>query len=567
MGVDFIGRKLGFLLMLAAVALPVSAANPASISGFVRDAGGVPQMGALVAILSRHGSLEITAFTDAKGYFSIPDLGAGSYDVKVSAPSFLPTLREGLALRAGASMVINLTLSTLGDAIKLIPSKQATSVDDDWKWTLRSAANRPILRMKNGAPVIVSSSGSQEPLKASVAFLSGAEGDTFGPSGEMSTKVAVQKSMFGSGTLRFNGDVGYGDGPAATDFRTSYSTTMPDGSHAEFAITAHHFAFSPDPAIHEETMDALAGRFTDTMVLADALELHLGTEFETVQFLGAVNALKPFGTADLHLSPNTVVEYQYTTSMPNNRASKGYDSAPADMTESGPRMSMLDSNPVLEKGHHQELSVSHRTGDTNLQIAYYDDHIRNTALTGVGELGGEWGNVLSDIYSGTFAYTGADLHAGGVRLVAQRKLKKNLAATLDYAYGGVLTLNGTPGNIASVRQLTEKDYRHAVAIKLTGDVPRTGTHCIVSYRWISGDALLTPVDMYNVSAGQADPYFNLFIRQPLPWMGFLSGRMEALLDIRNLLAQGYVPMARENGNPVYLVQTARSVRGGVAFVF
>jgi len=566
MGVDFIGRKLGLLLLVAAVALPVSAANPASLTGFVRDAGGVPQMGALVAIIGRHGSPEITAFTDAKGYFSVPDLGAGLYDIKVSAPSFLPTLREGLSLHAGATMVINLTLSTLGDAIKLIPSRQSTSVDDDWKWTLRSVANRPVLRIKNGAPVIVANSGSQAPTRASVAFLSGSEGDSFGPSGELSTKVAVQKSIFSSGTLRINGDVGYGDGPAATVIRTSYTTTMPDGSHAEFAVTANHFAFSPDPAIHDETMDALSGRFTDTMVFADALELHMGTEFETVQFLGAVNALKPFGTADLHLSPNTVVEYQYTTSVPNARASKGYDSAPADMTESGPRVSMLDSNPVLEKGHHQELSLSHRIGDTNLQIAYYDDHIRNTALTGVGELGGEWGNVLSDVYSGTFAYTGADFKTRGVRLVAQHKLKKNLAATLDYAYGGVLTLNGAPGNIEAVRQMTEKDYRHAIAAKLSGDIPRTGTHCIVSYRWISGDAL-TPVDMYNVSAGQADPYFNLFVRQPLPWIGFLSGRMEALVDIRNLLAQGYIPMARENASPVYLVQTARSVRGGVAFVF
>ena len=566
MGVDFIGRKLGFILLLAAVALPVSAANPASISGFVRDSGGVPQMGALVAILGRHGSQQITAFTDAKGHFSIPDLGAGLYDVKVSAPSFLPTLREGLAVRAGAAMVINLTLSTLGDAIKLIPSKQSTSVDDDWKWTLRSAANRPILRIKNGAPVIVANSRMHEPLKASVAFLSGAEGDAFGPSGEMSTRVAVQKSMFGSGTLRFNGDVGYGEGPAATVLRTSYTTTLPDGSHAEFAVTAHHFSFSPDPAIHDETMDALTGRFTDSIVLADALELHMGTEFETVQFLGTVNELKPFGTADLHLSPNSVLEYEYSTSLPNTRVSKGYDSAPADMTESGPRMSVIDSNPVLEKGHHQELSLSHRMGNTNLQVAYYDDQIRNTALTGVGELGGEWGNVLSDVYSGTFAYTGADLKAAGVRVVAQRKLKKNLAATLDYAYGGVLALDGTPANIEAVRQMTEKEYRHTVAMKLAGDVPRTGTHCIVSYRWISGDSL-TPVDMYNVSAGQADPYFNLFIRQPIPWLGFLSGRMEALLDVRNLLAQGYVPMAREGETPVYLVQTARTVRGGVAFVF
>ena len=566
MGVEFVSRKLGFVLLLAAVALPVSAANPASISGFVRDAGGVPQMGALVAIMARHGSQQITAFTDAKGYFSIPELGAGLYDVKVSAPSFLPTLREGLALRAGASMVVNLTLSTLGDAIKLIPTRQATSVDDDWKWTLRSAANRPILRIKNGAPVLIANPSAQEPLKASVAFLSGSDGDAFGASSELNTKVAVQKSIFGSGTLRFNGDVGYGEGPAATVFRTSYSRVMPDGSRAEFAVTAHHFSLTPDTSIHGESVDALSGTFTDTMVLADALELHLGTEFETVQFLGAVNELKPFGTADLHLSPNTVVEYQYSTSVPSTRTSKGFDSSPADLTEASPRISVTDANTVLEKGHHQEISISHRVGDTNLQIAYYDDQIRNPALIGVGELGGEWGNVLSDVYSGTFAYTGSGLKTGGVRLVAQRKLRKNLAATLDYAYGGVLALDGTPANIGDVRRMADKEYRHAVSVKLAGDLPRTRTHCIVSYRWISGEAL-TPVDMYNVSAGQSDPYFNLFIRQPIPWTGFLSGKIEALFDIKNLLAQGYIPMARESASPVYLVETARSVRGGVAFVF
>ncbi|HLH05790.1 MAG TPA: carboxypeptidase-like regulatory domain-containing protein [Terriglobales bacterium] len=560
------GRKLGLILALAAVALPLCAATPASISGFVRDSAGTPQMGALVAVFARRGFQEFTSYTDARGYFSVPDLGAGLYDVKVSAPSFLPTLREGVALRAGASMLLNLTLSTLGDAIKLIPSKQSTSVDDDWKWTLRSAANRPILRIKNGTPVVIANPNLQEPTKASVAFLSGSEGDNFGPSGEMSTNFAVQKSLFGSGTLRLNGDVGYGPGPAATVLRTSYSRMMPDGSRAEFAVTAHHFSFSPDPSLRDQTMDALTATAADTITLADVVEMQFGTEFQTVQFLGAVDEVKPFGRVDVHLSPDTVVEYQYATSVPNMRPSKGFDSAPADLTETNPRMSILGSNPVLEKGHHQEISLSRRMGATNLQVAVFDDQIRNTALTGVGDLGGEWGNVLSDLYSGTFAYTGADLKTAGVRLVVQRKLRKDLAATVDYAYGGVLALQGTPTDIASVRDLSRKDYRHAVAVKLAGDLPSTGTHCIVTYRWINGNAL-TPVDMFNVSAGQADPYFNIFIRQPIPWGTFLSGRMEALLDIRNLLAQGYLPMERGNVSPVYLVQSARSVRGGVAFVF
>jgi hypothetical protein len=108
--------------------------------------------------------------------------------------------------------------------------------------------------------------------------------------------------------------------------------------------------------------------------------------------------------------------------------------------------------------------------------------------------------------------------------------------------------------------------RHALAGKLSGKLPDANTRWIVSYRWINGEAL-TPVDMFNASAGQTDPYLSLYFRQPIPGMGFFPCRVEALVDVRNLLAQGYVPVRGEDGHTVYLVQSARSVRGGVAFVF
>ena len=43
--------------------------------------------------------------------------------------------------------------------------------------------------------------------------------------------------------------------------------------------------------------------------------------------------------------------------------------------------------------------------------------------------------------------------------------------------------------------------------------------------------------------------------------------MEALLEIRNLLAEGYVPVFGQDGHTLYLVQAPRSLRGGVAFTF
>ena len=62
------------------------------------------------------------------------------------APSFLPALREKIGLRPGASLNVNVTLSTLLGAMQLGPVRAVTD-DDDWKWTLRSVANRPILRI------------------------------------------------------------------------------------------------------------------------------------------------------------------------------------------------------------------------------------------------------------------------------------------------------------------------------------------------------------------------------------------------------------------------------------
>jgi hypothetical protein len=141
-----------------------------------------------------------------------------------------------------------------------------------------------------------------------------------------------------------------------------------------------------------------------------------------------------------------------------------------------------------------------------------------------------------------------------------------LTATLDYAFGGVLDLTRPDVSLQEAPQWISTQRRHALAAKLSGTVPRTHTHWIASYRWINGPAL-TPVDMFNASPGQSDPYLNLFIRQPIPNMGFLPGHMEAIIDVRNLLAQGYVPVLGQDGQTVYLVQSARAVRGGVSFSF
>jgi hypothetical protein len=192
--------------------------------------------------------------------------------------------------------------------------------------------------------------------------------------------------------------------------------------------------------------------------------------------------------------------------------------------------------------------------------------VDNTALLGTGEVTAAGGYLLPDVNSGTFTYAGDTLRSQGLRVVLERKFSSDLSATLDYAYGGVLDLTKPDVELQNAAQYIGAQHRHAVAAKLSGTLPRTHTRWITSYRWMNGGGL-TQVDMFNASPGQSDPYLNVFIRQPVPTLGFLPAHMEAIIDLHNLLAQGYVPVIGQDGQTVYLVQSARAVRAGITINF
>jgi hypothetical protein len=63
------------------------------------------------------------------------------------------------------------------------------------------------------------------------------------------------------------------------------------------------------------------------------------------------------------------------------------------------------------------------------------------------------------------------------------------------------------------------------------------------------------------------PGMNVYVRQPIPGFGGLPWRVEATADLRNLLAQGYLPLNMTNGQQLLLVETPRSFRGGLSFIF
>ena len=127
----------------------------------------------------------LEVFTDEHGRYRIDTILPGIYEVKASGALFLPTLRENLRVIGGTKMVVNLTLDTLYEAFRWLPAKPraADEPKDDWTWTLRLSANRPLLRMLQDGPLVVvtNGDGSAPELKARVTVRGGESG--FGDGG------------------------------------------------------------------------------------------------------------------------------------------------------------------------------------------------------------------------------------------------------------------------------------------------------------------------------------------------------------------------------------------------
>ncbi|HEX8814987.1 MAG TPA: carboxypeptidase-like regulatory domain-containing protein [Terriglobales bacterium] len=555
-------RKLALLMIVMGAALSSWAVgDPGVISGYVRNAAGVPQMGAMVEIA---GAVPLTVFTDAHGFYRAAGLRAGSYSVKISAVSFLPALRERVQLSPGASLILDVTLRTLFEAVELAPPRDSSAAPDDWKWVLRSGANRPLLRMVDDPGSVTSAESRPDShVSGSLAFVAGYTPDAVGAnSSGVGTAFSVERPVFGSDTIGLRGNVGYGTSSPASVLRASFgqSDETPFAPKASLTVQSLPAPYTMPGA----SIEAVSMAVSDGMKFGDLVELKFGSELQGIQFLGRSVAFRPYGTADAHVSKNLTLEYQYATSLPE--AAWDDTLGPAEFGELNPRVSLLNYSSAVESAHHHEGSLTYRDDNNTLQAAVFHDGIANPALMGVGEFSADGGDALPDVMTGSFTYRGNNYSSKGVRFVAEHRFCTALAATLDYSFANTLELANTGIALQDIRQSIKSVAHPSVTGKLSGVIPKSKTHVTASYRWTTG-AVLTPVDLFNTSVGRAEPFFSIYIRQPIPGFGGLPGRMEAVLDLRNLLAQGYVPVLGDDGQTVYLVQSARAVRGGFSFTF
>jgi hypothetical protein len=124
----------------------------------------------------------------------------------------------------------------------------------------------------------------------------------------------------------------------------------------------------------------------------------------------------------------------------------------------------------------------------------------------------------------------------------------------------------TAGDAGQLRGALRNTQRNWTSVRLTGVAPLVGTRFSASYLFTDYRTAL-PAHRYLTQRVSPDLGLNLQIRQPLPSMGIWAGRMEALVELRNLLDQGNLNFDTTDGRRLQLVPSPSTVRGGLAFIF
>jgi hypothetical protein len=548
---------LVFTIALFAVAsLPLRAALPGSVSGVVRDSSGVPQIGAVVQLLRPDMSVIAAVYTGSKGDFTFKDILPGKYAVKAMGPSFLPSLRENVRVRTNT--IVNLTLNTLFEVMQWLPTqpRSVNAKQDDWEWTLRSAANRPLLRWLEDGPLVVVSDrpGGRPKLKARL-MATGQDG-TFGESGERFT-ASVENTPSNSSELLAQVDF-------APDTDAGMESMLGFRQDLGFAGSVESMAaISIHPVIEGaggEGLEEAALRSSETINLGDEFQIDAGTQQVMARFSqdspNTILAALPFATLAWH-SGNSTVSYRMASAPV---AANGNESQAGSYL---PQVSMRSGQLALEHGLHQEIGWERRTDASGISFAVYSDKLDNPVIEARGRAVAADG-VLTDPISGLMRGAGQNFSSAGVMAAVEHRMTGGNLIRISYANGDALVIPAQvhPTALSQVFGAARPRHSQMYAISLSGTLDGTGTRWHASYRWQPADTV-TPIAQYSVGAIQ--PYLNLHLRQPIATRhDGLS--VEALLDVNNLLAEGYRPYLL-NGGVVVFAQDQRSVGAGVAFTF
>jgi len=319
----------------------------------------------------------------------------------------------------------------------------------------------------------------------------------------------------------------------------------------------------------DEGLDEAVVHSSETMHLGEAIEAEVGSTAVLGRLGGSspemATAMLPFAAVAWRSGANTV-RYRMATMVESRVAGEDESEAGAWL----PAMAERDGKLVVERGLHQEIGWERQTDASGMAVVIYSDDLDNPVIEALGHFaGGDFpatDQMLFDRASNLLRAAGPAFSSGGLQASVEHRLPGGDRIQVSYASGSALVMPALPQAIPLSEVLANVRPRHmqTYAIALSGTLEGTRTHWSASYRWQPDDAVT------EVAAFAQDtdaPFLNLHLSQPIHVTRDGSGGLEALLDVRNLLAEGYRPYLLSDGSLLLFATDQRSLRAGLAFTF
>src|ERR1700733_11998149 len=594
------------LILSAPMAFPATAVPVSgSIAGVVRSSNGVPQMGATVFLFNRSEKLMEQVMTNERGLFGFGVLTPDLYSVRVSLASFVPAVKQKIAVQPGMQSLLYVDLASVFSSIELVYAKpgEGALMSDDWKWVLKgSASTRPVLRMlPSDLGLDPQQSQTQNQSASAGVFsdtrgmvnLSGGDPGSLGSmssQADLGTAFAVATSLFGHNELQLSGNVGYSShaGLPTAGFRTSFSR---DGMGPEVAVTVQQIylpvrgslagvAGQPGGSAALRTMSV---SMHDSVMVTDGLRLDYGSSFDSVSYMDHVNSLNEFARLTYDLGAAGKVKIAYSSGAPptelamqprdaEGRVPGDSEALAQDLAELAtlPRLSLLDGHAAIQRSQDAEIGYEKKIRATTFNLTGYHERVSNAAMTVVAPAGAfAPGDLLPDISSQNSVFDAGSYQRSGFAASVSQGLGDRVQIGSSFGSGGALAPAGDDLAAASaegLRSRLEVTQRFWASARASARLPLTGTIITGSYQWMDYNNTIMPDHFYLTQSPYTEPGLNVRVRQPLPSVLGMPGRLEATAELQNGLAQGYLPVS-EGGQQVTLVQSPRALRGGLSFIF
>jgi hypothetical protein len=591
-------RVASAAVLVSTLALPVCpAASPVKLAGAllgsVRDSSGIPQMGAVVQLYNRHDRLVEKVLTNAGGDFSFSSLMPDVYSIRVTVASFVPAVKRNIIVQPGMQSVLAINLASVFSSVELVYSSRnpGTLMSDDWKWVLRSSmTSRPVTRMLPGVDISDPNQGQRtvagifSDTRGILKVSSGESQSPFTVSGnqpDLGTTFALATSVFGNNHLQFSGNLGYGlssDLPAA-GFRTSFSRADAGGPQVKLTVQqvgmpGRGVMVGAGQSGNAPVLRTMSITMLERLTVSDGLEVDYGASLDSVAYLDRLNYISPFARLTWRIGPGTL-DVGYSSGAPpvdllNAREIDGSLQSDVAAVSLLPRVSLRDGQARVQRSENMEIGYSVQIGSRSYSVGVYNEFVRNGALTLSAPEGFYFaGDLLPELSSRSSVFNIGNYARSGYTASVTQALGEKFSVAVAAGEGGVLTTAGQsletqdPGEL---RGMIRRASRHWARGIVTGVVPVIGTRFTSSYEWTDAQAL-APGHVFLTQKIYPETGLNFRVRQPIPGWGGLPGRLEATAELRNMLAQGYLPVTARDGRRLVLASFPRAVRGGLAFIF